>query len=318
VTYASPNAVSAFHRLGHDLPLVGCDLSEVATSLVRERAPVDEGLPLVLTGKAPWRADLEGASASLSLRAIPLLDVSDPDNWYRTGAVLLMRDVSELRRRERDLLSKDATIREIHHRVKNNLQTVAALLRLQSRRLDDSTARHALDEAGRRVAAIALVHETLSTGYDETVDFDDVAARGLAGIVEVARRDRSVRARREGSFGRLRAEDATALSLILTELVQNAVEHGLADRDGEVVVTARRSGAGTPDDDLVVEVCDDGQGLPADFGTSGPSVGRSDRGLGTQIVGALAEELGGRIEWSRRDEGGTVVQLRFGPRRLPS
>jgi two-component sensor histidine kinase len=318
VTYASPNAVSAFHRLGHDLPLVGCDLSEVATSLVRERTPVDEGLPLVLTGKAPWRADLDGTGTSLSLRAIPLLDVSDPERPQRTGAVLLMRDVSELRRRERDLLSKDATIREIHHRVKNNLQTVAALLRLQSRRLGDSTARHALDEAGRRVAAIALVHETLSTGYDETVDFDDVAARGLTAIVEVARRDRSVTARREGSFGRLRAEDATALSLILTELVQNAVEHGLQDRDGEVVVTAHRSGEGTADDLLLVEVCDDGRGLPAGFGTSDVTAAGSDRGLGTRIVRALADELGGTIRWSdRAAEGakGTVVRLECRPRR---
>jgi two-component sensor histidine kinase len=318
VTYASPNAVSAFHRLGHDLPLVGSDLSEVATSVVRERAPVDEGLPLVLTGKAPWRAELEGTGTSLSLRAIPLLDVSDPDDWQRTGAVLLMRDVSELRRRERDLLSKDATIREIHHRVKNNLQTVAALLRLQSRRLTDSAARHALDEAGRRVAAIAIVHETLSTGHDETVAFDDVAARGLNAIVEVARRDRSVRTRREGEFGRLRPEDATALSLILTELVQNAVEHGLADSDGEVVVTASRSGEGTPEDRLVVEVRDDGRGMPDAADSSVADKDRSDRGLGTQIVQALAEELGGQIGWSRAEAGGTVVRLECHPRRLQS
>jgi two-component system, sensor histidine kinase PdtaS len=316
VTYASPNAVSAFHRLGNELPLVGSDLSEIATALVRERAPVDEGLPLVLTGKAPWRADLEGTGTSLSLRAIPLLDVSDPGRWHRTGAVLIIRDVSELRRRERDLLSKDATIREIHHRVKNNLQTVAALLRLQSRRLDDSTARHALDEAGRRVAAIALVHETLSTGYDETVDFDDVAARGLSAIVEVARRDRSVRARQEGTFGRLRAEDATALSLILTELVQNAVEHGLATQDGEVVVTARRSGEGTPDDRLLVEVSDDGCGLPEGFDTVGPGEAEAGRGLGGQIVRALAEELGAQIVWSRGEQSGTVVRLDCRPRKL--
>jgi two-component sensor histidine kinase len=316
VAYASPNAVSAFHRLGNERPLVGSDLSEIATSLVRERAPVDEGLPLVLTGKAPWRADLEGTGTSLSLRAIPLLDVSDPGHWHRTGAVLIMRDVSELRRRERDLLSKDATIREIHHRVKNNLQTVAALLRLQSRRLDDSMARHALDEAGRRVAAIALVHETLSTGYDETVDFDDVAARALSSIVEVARRDRRVTARREGAFGRLRSEDATALSLILTELVQNAVEHGLASTDGEVVVTAHRSGEGTPDDRLLVEVCDDGCGLPDGFEATGPTAAQSGRGLGGQIVRALAEELGAQIAWSRAEQGGTVVRLDCRPRRL--
>jgi len=162
------------------------------------------------------------------------------------------------------------------------------------------------------------VHETLSTGYDETVDFDDVAARGLTAIVEVARRDRSVTARREGAFGRLRAEDATALSLILTELVQNAVEHGLQDRDGEVVVTAHRSGEGTADDRLLVEVRDDGRGLSAGFGTSDVSAAGSDRGLGTRIVRALAEELGGTIRWSDgAAEGarGTVVRLECRPRR---
>ena len=86
------------------------------------------------------------------------------------GSIVLLRDVTELRLRERELVSKEATIREIHHRVKNNLQTVAALLRLQGRRLDIPEAREALDEAVRRVGSIALVHETLSQSFDENVD----------------------------------------------------------------------------------------------------------------------------------------------------
>ena len=75
---------------------------------------------------------------------------------------MLLRDVTDLRSRDRELVTKDATIREIHHRVKNNLQTVAALLRLQARRIDVPEARAALEEAVRRVGSIALVHETLS------------------------------------------------------------------------------------------------------------------------------------------------------------
>ena len=75
---------------------------------------------------------------------------------------MLLRDVTELRRRDRELVTKDATIREIHHRVKNNLQTVAALLRLQARRIDVPEGRLALEEAVRRVGSIAIVHETLS------------------------------------------------------------------------------------------------------------------------------------------------------------
>jgi sensor histidine kinase regulating citrate/malate metabolism len=157
VTYASPNAISALHRLGHHGDLVRGVLSEVVTRLLRDPSQVDEALAVVVTGRAPWRTEVESRFATLSLRAIPLTE-----GGARIGAVVLVRDVSELRRRERELMTKDATIREIHHRVKNNLQTVAALLRLQSRRVADEQAKAALREAERRVATIALVHETLS------------------------------------------------------------------------------------------------------------------------------------------------------------
>src|SRR4051812_41225676 len=303
VVYASPNAVSAFHRLGHGRDLIGQSLAEVTTPLVRTRGVVDEGLPLVLTGRAPWRCDVDGAGTTLSLRAIPLVR-----EGQRTGALLLLRDVTELRRRERELLSKDAMIREIHHRVKNNLQTVAALLRLQARRLDGGPARAALDEAVRRVGAIALVHETLSAGYDEAVNFDEVAVRGLSTVVEVASRSGSVRTEHSGRFGRLRAEDATALSLVLTELVQNAVEHGFDGRDGVVAVDAQRRDEGLLDaDTLDVLVSDDGVGLPE--GQSTPS-----GGLGAQIVRSLVTELRGTIQWRARAGGGTQGHLRPRPR----
>jgi len=309
VTYASPNAVSAYHRLGYDRQLVGASLAEVTTTVMRGRGQVDEGLPLVLTGKAPWRADIDGRGTALSVRAIPLVV-----HGARVGALLLLRDVTELRRRERELLSKDATIREIHHRVKNNLQTVAALLRLQSRRLEDGPGRTALDEAGRRVGAIALVHETLSTSFDETVVFDEVAVRALSALVEAATPDGTTRVRHEGRFGRLRAEDATALSLVLTELVQNAVEHGLGPAGGVVTVRADRTSVPGPDgegsaDELRVLVSDDGAGLPDGF------AGRPG-GLGTQIVRSLVGELGGSISWRAREQGGTDVQMVLRPRPL--
>ena len=312
VTYASPNAVSAYHRLGYDRELAGASLAEVTTGLLRSRGPVDEGLPLVLTGKAPWRSDVDGNGTVLSLRAIPLIV-----SGVRVGALVLLRDVTELRRRERELISKDATIREIHHRVKNNLQTVAALLRMQSRRLDDGPGRAALDEAGRRVGAIALVHETLSTSFDETVLFDDVATRALAALVVAAIPEGTTAIRRTGHFGRLRAEDATALSLVLTELVQNAIEHGLAAGGGEITIDAQRlaatgegerSGDGAPDE-LRVIVSDDGTGMAPDR-KSAPS------GLGSQIVRSLVAELGGIITWSPLEGGGTQVTMTLRPRPL--
>src|SRR6185437_13590738 len=126
-------------------------------------------------------ADVEAGDAVIALRALPLLPGGE-----HIGAVVLVHDVTELRRRERALLNKDATIREIHHRVKNNLQTVAALLRLQARRMGVEEARNALEESVRRVSSIAVVHETLSGSLDEAVRFDEVADRVLSMITEVA------------------------------------------------------------------------------------------------------------------------------------
>ena len=121
------------------------------------------------------------AGATVLQRALPLLPAGVP-----IGALVLVRDVTEVRRRDRELITKDATIREIHHRVKNNLQTVAALLRLQARRVDTRDARAALEESVRRVASIAIVHETLSMSVDEAVEFDGVVDRVAAAAVEVA------------------------------------------------------------------------------------------------------------------------------------
>ena len=236
------------------------------------------------------------------MRAIPLTEAGQ-----RFGAIVLMRDVGELRRRERELMTKDATIREIHHRVKNNLQSVAALLRLQARRVPQGEARIALEEAERRVGTIAMVHDQLSQGFDETVDFDAISQRGLGAVVEVASNGAPVRAVTEGSFGRLRAEDATSLAMVLSELVQNSIEHGLGDAGGLVRVHVERQTDDRGQPMVVVSVEDDGKGIdPAR---------RPGSGLGTQIVQSLIADLQGRITWEPVVPHGT--RARFTARLRP-
>jgi two-component sensor histidine kinase len=257
---------------------------------------VDESLPLVVTGRMPWRTEIESRGVSLSLRAIPLRDGTE-----RFGALVLCRDVSELRRREQELVTKDATIREIHHRVKNNLQTVAALLRMQSRRMNSEEGKHGLEQAMRRVATIALVHETLSQGLAQNVDFDELIDRQFRLWAEVASPSQRVRTEREGAFGELPSDFATPLALVINELVTNAVEHGLQERGGTVWLAAHRYKNDSGDDALTVKISDDGVGLPA---------GQISEGLGLQIVRTLVtSELGGTIDWSPREGGGTVVEL---------
>ncbi|MBM7849101.1 histidine kinase N-terminal domain-containing protein [Arthrobacter roseus] len=298
VEYASPNGVSAFRRLGEAGTLDGRVLMDITTNLMRGRHPVDESMSMVVTGRMPWRTEIEAKGVSLSLRSIPLRN-----SEARYGAVVLCRDVSELRRRELELVSKDATIREIHHRVKNNLQTVAALLRLQSRRMKSDEGRSGLEEAMRRVATIALVHETLSQGLAQTVDFDQLIDRQFRLSAEVASPGQDVRTERRGKFGELPSDFATPLALVINELVTNAVEHGLSGRAGTVRLTAERRvelGAEVLD----VMVTDDGVGVDSKI---------ASEGLGQQIVQTLvASELRGTISWDAREGGGTDVRLKMG------
>jgi len=291
-TFASPNALSAFNRLGFEEELEGESLVEVTTSILPAKRQFDESLPVVVTGRAPWRADVEARGVTVSLRTIPLRDHDS-----RIGAIVLCRDVTEIRHQEQELITKDATIREIHHRVKNNLQTVASLLRIQARRTHSDEAREALTQAMRRVSAIAVVHDTLSEGLAQNVDFDDVFTRVLKLVAEVAAAPNTrARTRTTGQFGTLPSEYATPLALALTELVTNAVEHGLAGKEGDVEIAAERS-----DERLEVSVRDTGSGLPE---------GQVGRGLGTQIVRTLIQgELGGTIDWHTIMGSGTEVTI---------
>ena len=294
VTYATPNANSAYRRLGLTAHLVGEDLVTLTSRLSDDPldgAEIAENILAALRGQAPPRREIEARGAIVLMRALPLIPARVP-----IGALVLVRDVTEVRRRDRQLVTKDATIREIHHRVKNNLQTVAALLRLQARRVEVPEARVALEESVRRVASIALVHETLSISSDEAVDFDAIVDRVTATAREVAAPESRVRLRRDGTFGILAAEIATPLVMVLNELLQNAVEHAFAPgTDGNVVVAAYRFR-----NQLHVTVTDDGQGLPDGF-----SLDASER-LGLQIVRTLATgELRGSIELRSRGGGGT-------------
>jgi two-component system, sensor histidine kinase PdtaS len=300
VVYASPNGLSAFRRLGVAADLLGAHLGHTVARLTAGPGLLDEprgsaALAAALRFREPRESEIEAQGATVLLRAMPLVPGGEP-----RGALVLLRDVTELRHRDRQILGKDATIREIHHRVKNNLQTVAALLRLQARRLDAPEARVALEESVRRVASIAVVHEVLSQAPDETVPFEGVADMVLAMCAEVAAPESAVRVVREGSPGLLPAEVATTLSLVLTELVQNAVEHGFPDaRDGVVRVRFARSDGG-----LQVRVEDDGAGLPAGFALAG-----STR-LGLQIVRTLVEsELRGSLVLASRPGGGTRAEV---------
>ncbi|MDT4932572.1 MAG: two-component system, sensor histidine kinase PdtaS [Pseudonocardiales bacterium] len=307
IIYASPNALSAFRRLGVNGNVLGEPVDALTNTVADDPFDASDlaaAVDAAILGGQPASIEVDGGGATVLFRALPLRPRGET-----LGALLLMQDVTELRRRDRQIMSKDATIREIHHRVKNNLQTVAALLRLQARRVTVPEARAALEESMRRVSSIALVHETLSVSIDEEVDFDEIVDRLLVMLSDVMGSAARVRVRRSGSFGEIPAEVATALVLVLTELVQNAIEHAFPDAaEGLVEVLAER-GRGR----LTVTIRDDGVGLPADFGSE-----RSDR-LGLQIVRTLlSAELAGTVDFGAHDGGtGTAAVLSMALGRRP-
>ena len=294
VSYASPNARSAFSRLGWVSEVEGYKLGKVAEKLARIKLDAqEESIALGLTGKKLKRVEIENSGGTIDFTVLPLLQAED-----RIGAIVLLNNVTELRRRERELVTKDATIREIHHRVKNNLQTVSALLRLQARRIDDAGASAALNEAVRRIASIALVHETLSSSRDSSVAFDEVLDSLVTHALELSPRMNQLAIERTGEVGSLDPRIATPLALIITELIHNALEHGLAEQGSALGITAQSDGVM-----LTVTISDDGVGLPENFDIA------TSPNLGLQIVRTLTEnELRGQLQL-QSDEGRTEAIL---------
>jgi two-component sensor histidine kinase len=298
VEYNSPNAVSALHRIGVHANAEGMRLGELGLD--------DTAITDAFAMPGMVADELErGPEVTVSMRCIPLVEQGQV-----AGAVVLLRDISELRRRDRLLLSKDATIREIHHRVKNNLQTISSLLRLQGRRLESTEAKAAIEESVRRVRSIALVHEILSREAGADAPFVEIV-RPLCRMVEEAlyTPERAVRCTIEGDAGTLPATAATPLAVVLNELLQNAYDHAFPDEvgDGEVVVELTRDAS-----ELTLRVIDNGCGLPEGF-----AIERSP-GLGLSIVRTLVQsELDGKMDLARGDptdgageRPGTVVTIR--------
>jgi two-component system, sensor histidine kinase PdtaS len=312
VEFASPNAMNAFHRMGIYSPPEGRRFGDL---------DIDESaVEWALTAARPVVEEVERRPDVIVLvHCIPLLS-----HDVVTGAMILLRDVTDVRRLDRLLLSKDAAIREVHHRVKNNLQTISSLLSLQARRVDDRAARIALREAERRVRSIALVHEILSRDPTEQVPFAEI----VVSLVQMAE-DSVVSAQpivisTSGDLGDVTADVATPLAVTVAELLQNAVEHGFepqaaddgpggadgtgpvrdgaSTRVGHVVVTMANTGT-----ELTVAVQDDGVGLPEGFDFE------RSTSLGLSIVRDLVESQLegdiGMVSLPESEGGGTRVLI---------
>ena len=289
IEYLSAPAEHLYRRLGYADNLVKTQLQELETNEYICFRSMERGVCLE---QRVQEHDLVWIK-----RVIPLS--SDDDSTWSShllgrrsthrGAVVAIQDVTDELQKEQELKIKTAMIQEIHHRVKNNLQTIAALLRLQARRTDSPEVAEQLRESVGRIISIAVVHEFLSHEETSVINIHEVSNRILAEVRNgVLDHSRPINLALEGTrtFS-LPAQQATSCALIINELVQNAVEHAFVGLPGGTIVV-RLAEQG---DSLYIEIHDDGRGLPHGFDPA------HQGGLGLQIVRSLVrEDLKGEFE----------------------
>lgn len=211
-----------------------------------------------------------------------------PPGAVPAGVLWTVHDATEAREKESELEAKNAMVQEIHHRVKNNLQVIASLLRMQSRRASQPEVVQALGESVNRIMSVAVVHEFLSCNNATVIDVREVAQHIIDQMTQsLVDPRKTIRFTLQGTSVYLSSQQATACALVVNELLQNAVEHGYRDREsGLVAVQLADDGEW-----VTIVVADDGAGLPQDFDV------KDDGGLGLRIVRSLVQgDLKGRFE----------------------
>lgn len=226
--------------------------------------------------------------------AVPRHFTNEEQTWFATLANQTALAIENAR-----LVTNTAIIREMHHRIKNNLQTVAMLMQLQMSDADRLHARDVLETNIHRIRSIAAVHEVLSDKGFRLVDVKDVLERITRTTIEtMTTPHQEIHIHVFGEPLPLPSRAATALTLAVNELVQNALEHAFVGRPaGRIDISLGHS-----PDELIVIVQDNGRGLASNV----------KRGLGLELVETLVtDDLHGRIKFHKLPAGGVEVSIRM-------
>lgn len=286
IRYMSGIATNLYRNIGYNETLIGKPLTylETSDSKLFDQAVAD---------KRVIERTIDERGREWIKKAIPIFE-TDTLLWLNrgtrlAGVLIAIHDDTEARARERELKVKTTMIKEVHHRVKNDLQTLAALLRMQSRRMQTEEARTALGEAVNRILSIAVIHEFLSAQDSRIINIRDIAGRILnqmqTGVLDP---NREIKLRLQGPNIFLTARQSTSCALVINELLQNALEHGFDQRERGGTISLSFQDLG---DRVELRVHDDGRGLPDNF-----DLDRVDS-LGLRIVRMLVtDDLKGTIE----------------------
>ena len=287
--FANPVAREIYRKLGYMNPLEGMAFSNLALE--------DMEFEDILGKKQMSSRGVKFGNRVLNLKYAMMTG----DDESASGAVMLINDETDVKATEKELILKSVAIKEIHHRVKNNLQTIASLLRLQSRRIDNESAKKAFSESISRVLSIAATHEILAQNGVDDVNLTVMLKRIMHSVIgHSLETDRGIRISIGGDPIKTNSDVATSIALVVNELIQNCVKYAFVGREsGHIRVEIHRGETYSN-----IAIIDDGVGFDVNQDTDAGSLGRR---IVQQLV---ADKLGGNLT-VESGENGTKVAFDF-------
>lgn len=285
VRFKNPVAEEMYKNLGYRDNIVGLEFSNISLENI--------GFNTILYG-----ADKSVSEVSIGRFFFRIEYYLKRSKNFRV--VMVVKDITNIKEKERELILKSVVIQEIHHRVKNNLQTIASLLRLQGRRSDNYEVKNILDESINRILSIAATHEILAQEGIDLVNIKEIIYRIKTNISSCFNTSRdNINISICGDDFEVESGKATNIALIVSELLSNSIKHGFKNRSkGNIEIYIKNNKRHSS-----ISIRDDGNGFNVD------SV--DPKSLGMSIVKSLViEKLEGALKFNS-NELGTEVYFTF-------
>lgn len=284
-TYVNPVAENLYSKLGYIDDLIGIDFNN-----------------LVLDGKRfnEIKSKRFVSSSEVYIGELTLevkYAIMKQRNIEVVGMIMVIRDISDVKAKEKELILKSVAIKEIHHRVKNNLQTIASLLRLQSRRIDNETVKVAFNESISRILSIAVTHEILAKQGVDDVDIRTILSRIKNSVIDYSvQRNKNIKIEISGDSLDIDSDKASSIALVVNELIQNSLQYAFVGRDeGLIEVNIQRGSMYSN-----ISIIDNGVGF--DMKSARPG------SLGFNIVKSIVKDkLHGQINIQSNSKGTKVM-----------